>query len=91
MARRSHGRDDRVFIAVNIDKQEDEEKFRSFVRDVPIDSFLHSYSGNDVYDEAFVRMNGEELPHIFIIDKTGKVADVGHSDKFVYEHFNEMK
>ena len=90
LAARNAGRNDRVFIAVSIDKAADESKFRDFIKDVPIDAFLHSYSGNDVYDEAFIRMNGSELPHIFIIDPNGNVVAVGHSDKVVYDYLKEM-
>lgn len=91
LARKSAGRSDRVFIAVNIDKLENEGKFKDFIREANVDSFLHAYSGNDVHDQAFIRMDGEELPHIFIIDPLGVVREVGHSDKFVYEYFKEMK
>lgn len=91
LAHRSSNHPERAFIAINIDKLENEKKFREFIREVPIDGFLQSFSGNEVYDEAWIRMQGDEIPLVFIIDPSGKVAEVGHGDKFVYEYFHEMK
>ena len=84
-------RSDVELVAVSIDKAADFQKLMDAIKYQKIDSVTHAFSGNDIYDEAYMAFDADTLPHIFIIDPNGKIAAIGHSDSMVYDYFNPSK
>ena len=80
-------RSDVLFIAASVDKAHDFEKLKEVIDALKADAHIHCFSGNDVYDEAYMAFDAGVLPHIFIINPQGKVVEEGHKDSFVYEYF----
>jgi thiol-disulfide isomerase/thioredoxin len=64
-------RPDLNFLAVNLDELKDREKALSVMVERP--NLLHAFSGNGVYDEAFIALRGNALPYMIVIDRTGKI------------------
>lgn len=75
------------FIAASVDKAEDAEKVAQFTAAFPSSRIKYAFSGNDVYDEAFMAFDGGNLPHIFIINQAGIVDADGHSVDLIGETF----
>ena len=78
-----------IFLAVSVDKSEDETKVRERITYQQLGGFQHAYSGNEVYDEAYMAFEGRELPYVIIVDPAGKVVRAGNSDGFVVEYLRE--
>jgi hypothetical protein len=38
----------------------------------------HIFSGNDSYDDAFVNLNGKNIPYVVFIDRDGVVRLADH-------------
>ena len=72
-------------IAINLDTLELENEARERMKQYPY--LVHAFSGNDVYDQAFMSWEGEELPYVAVIDSTDKVMSVSSSDLDVYTLF----
>lgn len=73
-------------IAVNLDTLDLEQEARERMKQYPY--LIHAYSGNDVYDQAFVNWEGQELPYVAIINSSDKVVSVSSTDADVYAIFN---
>jgi peroxiredoxin len=76
-------------LAVSIDKSSNQQQLLDAIKYQELDTVTNCYSGNDVYDEAFMAFDADTLPHIFIIDKAGRIAAEGHKDSVVYEYFEK--
>jgi len=79
------GRHDVVFIAASVDKEKDLEKLQTGIRYLNLDHMKHAFSGNAEYDEAFLTLGGDDVPHLFVIDRTGMLVMVGRDDSDVEE------
>ncbi len=66
-------------VSINVDKAEKEAKVKELLRKLGRTQIVHSYSGNDIYDEAYVAFDVSDLPTIFRIDRYGKVKAAGTS------------
>lgn len=78
--------DNVVVLAVSVDKASDFQRLLDTINYQHLDNVVHCYSGNDVYDEAFMAFDADNLPHIYIIDPAGNLVGEGHSDSVVYEY-----
>ena len=78
-ARRRASRRDLAFIAVSLDKSENLSKLKDRIQFGKLDALQHSFSGNDLYDEAKVAFGVDSLPSVFVIDPNGKVVAGGNS------------
>ena len=79
---------DAVFLAVNLDKAEKIEDVKERIAANHLDTLSHAFSGNDVADEAFIALQGDNLPYVVVIDKKGFILAAGNSDEPVYQSFN---
>ena len=76
---------DTEFLAVNIDKAEKFEKVKGFIDYQLKGNLKHAFSGNEVYDEAYISLGGRNLPHVLIIDPKGMIVGNGHSISVIKE------
>ncbi len=83
-ALRFKGRNDVVFLAVSVDKAEKLSKVNE--RAEYLGGFRHAFSGNEAYDEAWQAFQGTDLPYIIVMDKTGRVVDVGDTEEVVLKN-----
>ncbi len=84
-AKRFRGKDKIVFIAVSIDKNEKFQTLKDRIYYDKLDSFIHAFSGNEAYDEAYLSCRGENLPYFFVIAANGNVIDNGYDLDLVFE------
>ena len=78
-------RPDFVFLAVSIDKLDKLSELRDRIKYEHLDGFKHAFSGNEGGDEAWLALDGDALPYIFVIDPSGVVLAAGKDDSIVYE------
>lgn len=76
-----------VFLSVNIDKAEKLGDLKDRITYTHLDNFKHAFSGNEVYDEAYIAYCGHSLPHIVVINKEGTIVSAGNEDDAVYRAF----
>jgi thiol-disulfide isomerase/thioredoxin len=66
-------------ISVNIDKIEKEGKVKELISKLGLSKVRHSFSGNDIYDEAYVALDVSDLPTLIRVDRYGKIVAAGTS------------
>lgn len=66
-----------VVIAVSVDKADAVEKVKDRVTYSGISRLLHSFSGNDIYDQAYIAFDVGSLPSVFVVDPSGLVLAGG--------------
>lgn len=66
-------------VAVNVDKASKESEVKRTIEKQQLTHMEHAFSGNDIYDEAYIAYDIGELPTLVLIDPTGKVVDSGTS------------
>lgn len=76
-----------VFMAVSIDKAENLEKVRERIHYNRLGNFVHAFSGNDVSDEAYVALDGDNLPYVLVVNPEGYIVAAGNSDEPIYQAF----
>jgi peroxiredoxin len=76
-------RKDVVFLAISLDKAENQEKLSRFIVDNQLNNLKHVFSGNDYDDEAFIVFYPKALPRIYVIDPSGQVVADGGSCKLI--------
>jgi len=74
LARQYKNRDDLVFVTVSVDKQEDFEKAKERIEWSKLDTMQHAFSGNEVYDEAYMAYQEDSLPAVFLINPQGVIV-----------------
>lgn len=79
LARELGDRDDIKFITVSGDKPENIAKVKERIQDLRLNSFVHSFSGNEGSDEAFLAYHCGEMPLAYVIDPSGKILSVGET------------
>ena len=79
LAREYASRGDLEFYAVSLDKNEHLDLLRGRIKAQELDTVAHVFSGNDVQDEAFLALKGDQLPLAVFIDSRGivRLVDVG--------------
>ena len=75
------------FLAISIDKSDAIEKLHGMVKYREMKNLTHCYSGNDVYDEAYISYDGGELPYFVVIDGQGTVVAAGNKASVVEDYF----
>jgi len=82
-----HGRSKNLeIIAVSIDKYEKLQAVRDKIKFLHLNSIIHSYSGNDIYDEAYMMYQVDTLPYMFLIDPSGLIVAASSDDDDVCEY-----
>jgi thiol-disulfide isomerase/thioredoxin len=66
-----------VGVAVSIDKQDDYERVTRRIRAAQLESIRHSFSGNDIYDQAKIAFDVDVLPSFFVISPEGTIIAAG--------------
>lgn len=66
-----------VGIAVSIDKQDDYERVTRRIQAAQLESIRHSFSGNDIYDQAKIAFDVDVLPSFFVINPQGTIIASG--------------
>lgn len=67
-----------IFLAVSIDPASSFDKLRYRIDNQGLHSLHHAFSGNELHDEAYQILRGQELPHVYVIDSNGVVIEEGH-------------
>jgi hypothetical protein len=75
------------FLAVNIDKASALDDVKNMIKYRDMGNLQHFFSGNDVYDEAYISYQGDEIPLFVVIDATGNIVATGHKASIVEEYF----
>jgi thiol-disulfide isomerase/thioredoxin len=70
---------DLVFLAISVDENKNFKEFEERVNYGNLHDLLQGFSGNGFYDEAYLALQGNELPHVFAINDEGVIVDSGHS------------
>jgi thiol-disulfide isomerase/thioredoxin len=78
LARRYSRRGDMEFIAVSIDKNEDFEVLKGRIEEQGLKHMTHIFSGNDSYDDAFVKLKGRNIPYVLFVDRNGVLRLADH-------------
>ncbi len=65
------------FFAVSVDRNEDFETLKSRISSQQLESIVHIFSGNDIFDEAYQKFFGELVPMAVLIDPRGVVTYIG--------------
>jgi thiol-disulfide isomerase/thioredoxin len=77
LARSYQRRSDVRFFAVSVDRNEDFETLKGRIASQELESIVHMFSGNDIFDEAYQKFFGELVPMAVLIDPRGVVRYVG--------------
>jgi thiol-disulfide isomerase/thioredoxin len=77
LARSYAHRGDTDFFAVNLDRNEDLSLVRGRISAQDLTTVIHVFSGNDVQDEAFLALKGDQVPYSVLIDGNSIVSYVG--------------
>lgn len=83
-------RKDVVFLAISIDKADDVEKLNERIKFGKLTGLKHVFSGNDVYDEAFMAFQLDSLPAVFVIDRSGKIRAGGRSASLAEDYLKRL-
>ena len=74
-------------VAVNIDKSDKLQTVKNFLQKADITALEQKFSGNDIYDEAYVAFDVGEVPTVFILDSAGNVRAHGTSYDVIEDYF----
>jgi thiol-disulfide isomerase/thioredoxin len=75
---RSYANSGRVdFIAVSLDNNQDLATVKTRISQQELSTITHVFSGNDVQDEAFLALKGDQVPYSVFIDDSLVVRHVG--------------
>lgn len=76
-------------VAVNVDKFSKEDEVRKFISSLKKSNIEYAYSGNDIYDEAYMAYDVGELPTVILIDPEGLIVEASDSLGPLYK-FDEI-
>ncbi len=71
-------RSDVAFIAVSIDQADKQRLVQKHIKELHFTWPLHSFSGNDVSDEAFIVFKGTGVPYFVMINSSGRVVNLSY-------------
>jgi thiol-disulfide isomerase/thioredoxin len=66
------------FVAISVDKHADGDKLDDRIRGKRLFTVEHAFSGNENYDEAYLKFQVEEIPQLFVLSETGDVLASGN-------------
>jgi thiol-disulfide isomerase/thioredoxin len=78
------------FLAVSLDKADNLESLKSRIKSDQLDHIIHGFSGNDIYDEAFMALHGDLLPYAVVIDPRGVVKSVSTSVASIEDYIDDL-
>ena len=74
-------------VGINIDKADKLGDLKTLIEETPLKAIDHYFSGNDIYDEAYVAFDIGEIPTVLILNPEGRVVAQGTSFDVVREYF----
>ena len=74
-------------VAISIDKQEAESRVQELYANPKLQYIDHAFSGNDIYDEAYIAYDVGEVPTLVLIDPKGKIIATGDSLDVLSDRF----
>jgi peroxiredoxin len=78
-------------IAVSVDKSENFPKVKERLDAGGMNAMRHSFSGNDVQDEAYMAFDVGSLPSFYVINPQGVVTASGGSEDTVIDALDKIK
>lgn len=77
-------------VSISVDKSSSEAKVNEVLRTPELKGMgiEHAFSGNDIYDEAYMTYDIGELPTLMLIDPEGKVIASGNSVSVLEDAFD---
>jgi peroxiredoxin len=76
-------------LAASLDRESEEEDVRGFIEYAELDHIQYAYSGNESLDEAYLSFQGEDVPHIFVVDEHGTIVLVARSAGAVEDYLEK--
>lgn len=73
------GNDNIFFLAISVNRANEEESVKFTIEDLNLDALTHAFSGNDTLDQSFQSFKGDTIPYFVVIDKSWQVHSI-HSD-----------
>ena len=89
LAKQYQNRDDLVFIALSVDKEENLEKLKDAIRFGKYEHIQQEFSGNDFYDETYNKFEITSLPAVYIIDPSGTIVSQGSNESIVIDYLKK--
>lgn len=77
LARTYAHRGDTDFFAVSLDRNDDLKALKARIAAQDLTTVIHVFSGNDVQDEAFLALRGDQVPYAVFVDTKGVIRFVG--------------
>lgn len=77
-------------VAISIDKQEAESRVEEVYSNPKLQYIDHAFSGNDIYDEAYIAYDVGEVPTLVLIDPKGKIIANGDSLDVLSDKFPKL-
>ena len=74
-------------VGINIDKADKLGDLKSLIAEAGLKSIDHHFSGNEIYDEAYVAFDIGEIPTVLVLNTEGLVVAQGHSIDTVQDYF----
>ena len=65
-----------ILIAANLDPSDRLTEVKSIIAERKLYSFQQMMSGNEENDQAFIRVHGDRVPYIVLIDENGIINDI---------------
>lgn len=81
---------DAEFITISINGQNEEQKVKTKLQELKIDSMRNAFSGNDIFDEAYQAFKGDRVPYILLLDRKGQIAWIGSEADTLKERLIEI-
>ena len=72
-------------IAVSIDPASLESEVQDFIKEHRLLAMQHAFSGNGVYDEAFMAFDPPAVPYLYVLDAAGVIIMEGSSPGVISE------
>lgn len=85
-AKAASARKDVAFIVVSVDNPERESRVREMAQSDEYNALTHAFSGNEVYDEAFIAFDYEIVPVVVVIGPDGVIKEIGQDADIVAKH-----
>ncbi len=80
-----------VFLAVSIDKLDALGRLQERINSRKLVNTEHAFSGNDIYDEAYMSFNVGSIPRIYVIDSQGIIVSEGTRVGEAEDKLEELK
>lgn len=85
-ATQARARKDVAFVVVSVDNLERESRVQEMAQSDEYNALTHAFSGNEVYDEAFMAFDYEIVPVIVVIGPDGVIKEIGQDADIAAKH-----